>query len=235
MQPVPDSPEHAAAAGLAQAVERRLRGWIAATLGDVEIASAAPDRSIGAARAVGLYLMSLGPLAETRATKTPPLQFSALYLVTASSADDLFELAFAAMEQPGQDVDLAPLDAAGWLAFGVPPRPAFTLRIPLRRSRSKPAAAPAVRAPLVLAPTALTSLRGTLTGPGDIALAMARVELVGLGLATSSDPRGSFRFVGVPADAALRVRVLARGSTRDFDVGRAGDLAGALRLSMDFP
>ncbi len=230
------SGDRAESAGLAGAVEQRLHAWVAEVLGDVAIRSSAPRRVDDAdmgARIVNVYLMALGPLAESRAARTPPLQFCARYLVTASSADDLFELVFAALARPDYEVDMAPLDASCWLAFDAAPRPAFSIRVALRLARER-RPAPMVRAPLVLAPASMVTLQGHLTGPGDIGIAAARVELAGLGMATSSDSSGRFRFVAVPSDAALRVRVQARGSTSDFEVGRAGDLANGLRLHMDF-
>jgi hypothetical protein len=215
-------------------VAQRLSDWAGSVLADIAIVATPPAREEPEGRWIGLYLMALAATAGTRGVKAPPLQFGVRCLVTASSADDLFELAFDAMDRPEFEVDFEPLTAEGWLAFGAPPRPAFALRVPMRKTRLRPVA-PAVRAPLVIAPTPLVALLGAVVGPTEIGVAGAKVELAGLGLSTLTDHLGRFRFGGVPADRALRVRVLARGSTQVFEPGAAAALRGPLQLRMNFP
>ena len=238
-QPTPLDPVRIAApvsvaSAPAAAVEQDLRDWIASVLGTVEIASTAPGPLEAGRRAVGLYPYALAPIEATRGTRAPPLQFMVRVLVTASTTADLFELAFAALARSDVEVDLQPLDATGWLAFGTAPRPAFALHWPVRKSRVEHSA-PRVRAPLLLAPTNLIVLRGVVSGPGEVPMAGARVVLAGLGLAATTDRAGVFRFVGVPSGQALHLRVSARGSTQDFEAGTAGAAVEPLALRMQFP
>ncbi len=234
LTPAPRGSGDATALDAADGVERRLREWAGAVLAGVDIVTTPPARSEPAGRWVGLYPMALAATAGTRGVKAPPLQFGVRCLVTAARADDLFELAFDAMERPEFEVDLEPLAAEGWLAFGAPPRPAFGLRVPMRRMRPRPMAPP-VRASLVIAPTPLVALLGTVLGPNELGVAGAKVELAGMGLSTLTDPRGRFRFAGVPGDRELRLRVLARGLTQTFEPGAATGLRAPLQLHMNFP
>ena len=226
----------------AQAVLQRLQAWIQAVLGDVPVSLEAPGRIGDDSRRIGLYLLDLGPLGQTRNVKATPLQFSLRYLVTAwgpAPADvqsDLCELAFAALDSVEVDVDFEPLPAASWAAFGTAPRPSFTLRMPLRKERVL-ALAPPVRQPPVVHAATVRTLRGIVLGPQDMPLAAARVELPGLGRSTVTDPEGLFRFDGVPADR-LRLRVLARGAVQEFDAAAAqgsGDEHLPLRMTLPSP
>ena len=217
-----------------RSVAQRLADWAGSVLADITIVTTPPAGETPEGRWVGLYPMALATTAGTRGVKAPPLQFGVRCLVTTAFADDLFELAFDAMDRPEFELDFEPLATEGWLAFGAPPRPAFALRVPMRKARLRPAA-PAVRAPLVIAPTPLVALLGTVVGPNEIGVAGAKVELGGLGLSTLTDHLGRFRFGGVPADRVLQVRVLARGSAQAFEPGSAAALRGPLQLRMNFP
>ena len=217
----------------ARSLAQRLSDWTGTVLLDVEIIAAAPARELPAGRWIGLYPMALEATAGTRGAKGPPLQFGVRCLVTAAQDDDLFALAFHALDTPELGVDLEPLAAEGWLAFGAVPRPSFVLSLPMRKTRLRPVALP-VRVPLVITPTPLVVLMGAVLGPGDIGVAGAKVELGGLGLSAMTDPHGRFRFGGVPGDRALLVRVSARGSQQAFEPGTAAGLRGPLQLRMIF-
>lgn len=218
----------------ADGITRQVCDWAGSVLAGVDIVTTPPARSGPEGRWVGLYLMALATTVGTRGAKAPPLQFGVRCLVTAAVADDLFELAFDAMDRPEFEVDFEPLAAEGWLAFGAPPRPAFALRLPMRKTRLRPVAPP-VRAALVITPTPLAALLGTVLGPNETGVAGAKVELAGLGLSTLTDHRGRFRFAGVPGERALRVCVLARGITQTFEPGAGAALRGPLQLRMNFP
>lgn len=215
-------------------VSKRLVDWAGSVLDNIAIITTAPACEMPAGRWVGLYPMALATTAGTRDLKAPPLQFGVRCLVTTAVADDLFELAFDAMDRPHFEVDFEPLTAEGWLAFGIPPRLAFALCVPMRRVRLRPVAPP-VRAALVITPGPLIALLGAVVGPNEIGIAGAKVELTNLGLSTFTDHLGRFHFHGVPVDRALRVRVLARGTTKVFEPGAAAALHGRLQLHMSFP
>ena len=226
--------------GFAQALEQRVVAWVYSVLDDsVAVVFAPPGPAPLAERSVCLFLMALAPSESTRGANAPALQFSVRYLVTTSGPvlsrchDDLFELAFSAIERPEFEAELEPLRADGWQAFGVAPQPAFAIRLPLRRARVRPAAPP-VRVPLVLAAAGLLPLRGSVLGPGDVAVANARVEIAGMGMAVTTDPQGRFRFAGVPVGRVLRLRVLARGATQEFETEAVADVRGPLQLRMNF-
>ncbi|MFL6661626.1 MAG: hypothetical protein ACJ8G7_05560 [Rhizobacter sp.] len=217
-----------------------MKTWVRDVLGEVPTSFEAPGAARPPGRSIGLYLLDLAPAASTRGDTRPPLQFRVRYLVTAwgddasATHDDLCELAFAAMETPEFEVDVEPLGLAAWSAFGTPPRPSFSVRLALRKERPR-LAAPWVRAPLVLAPSAMLPLHGVVLGPGDVGLAGARVELRTLGLVSLTDHEGRFRFAGAPADRALRLRVQARGKTQEFQSEGAGTPERPLHLRMEFP
>jgi hypothetical protein len=84
------------------------------------------------------------------------LQFEARFLVTAeapdpsAAADDLADLAFAALDAADCECDLTPLPAAAWHALGTPPRPSFTVAVTVRRDRAVVLAVPVREAVLKL-------------------------------------------------------------------------------------
>ena len=113
-------------------------------------------------------------------------------------------------------LELSPLAAETWAALGVAPRPSFVLGALVRRERPEPEA-PLVRMPLEVRYASITELRGTVLGPGDVALMGALVELPALQIRTRTDARGRFRFASVPRDPKeLHLLVQAKG--RQFQV-----------------
>ena len=220
-------------------VDERMKTWVHDVLGEVQTSFKPPGETFPPGRSIGLYLLDLLPAASTRGDSRPPLQFCVRYLVTAWSEEasvahnDLCELAFSAMEKPEFEVGIEPLEAAAWAAFGTPPRPSFSVRLVMRRERPR-SAAPSVRAPLVVAPSAMVPLHGLVLGPADVPVAGARVELRTLGLVTLSDHQGHFRFSGVPADRSLRLLVQARGVTQEFQTEGTGASDRPLQLRMTF-
>lgn len=219
-------------------VDRRLASWAGTVLGKVAICFDAPGKP-AAERSVGLYLLELAPLSPPRGSKAAPLQFGLRYMVTTAAEDaaaahrDLGELAFAALANPEFEVDFEPLPAATWAAFGAAPRPAFSIRMPLRKARTEHAVQQ-VRQPLVLEQSPIVGLRGAVLGPGDVPLSGAWVELASLGQSTHTDHKGRFRFAGVPAQGSLRLRVRAKGVEQEFasDVSGGSDQPLLLRLNL---
>jgi hypothetical protein len=91
---------------------------------------------------VSLYLLELVQSKPARDLTPAPLQIDVRYLVTAwSSAKDkehkaLGDIAFAALEREDVSTSFKPIDPALWLAFGIPPRAAFFLQVPVRMERT---------------------------------------------------------------------------------------------------
>lgn len=219
-----------AAGGGFEAVDQRLKDWVASLLPDRRISLSVPVGQ-SAEPLVGLYLLELQPSTPaTTPVRRNPLQIRLGYLVTALAEYPeeahrmLWTLAFAAMETPGFEVEMAPLSAELWQAFGVPPQPSFMLRVPLQYPRP---AEPAhlVESAIELHASPMVSLTGMLLGPGDLPIANARVELPALRLFCRTDGQGRFRFAAVPSrDETCRFRIQARG--REFAVDaecKAGD------------
>lgn len=219
-------------------VDERLEKWAAAALGKekVEVTFAFPP---AVKRGVGLHLLEVLPAPPLRTPKRPPLQLTLRYLVTASAENPadahriLGELAFAALENPDFDVEIEPLPPAVWTALGVPLRPAFVLRVPLRRERPEPPVR-RVRMPLVIRNAPMRPFTGLVVGPGGIPIVGARVEAPSLGQAAETDVRGRFRFPGVPVGMDLRaLRVFAKGLEVDVKLDRPAPADAPLVIRMD--
>jgi hypothetical protein len=195
---------------------------------DVAVTLAAPGAPPPSPQGIGLYLYQLAPASPTGNTRRLPLQLSLRYLVTAWAETPaeahrlLGALVFAAMENPEFEVDLEPLSAADWAAFGATPQPSFVLRVPLRHVRPEPDTA-RVRKPLVVRATPLTSLQGIVLTPDDVPLMNARVALPLLQRAETTDAHGRFRFDAVPVEPRTKtLTVTARGMTAQFAVEQPG-------------
>ncbi len=125
-------------------VFEHLKSWICETLGDVEVSEeppSAPDRE----RTFCLYLKDIsGSPSSGTVLKRDRLQVQLNFLVTVNGKtlleadDDLAKLIFSALLTDGMDVDLTPLSASEWRAFGLVPRPSFLLKTPLNLTVEKP-------------------------------------------------------------------------------------------------
>lgn len=121
-------------------IDRQIVEWIGTVLTDVEI-SLMPPGDMGDKTLIGLYLKDILPSSPVHTHRRPPLQVSLRYLITSWDKDPvkahrmLYQLLFAALEHDEYDVELKPLAAQVWRAFGLPPRPSFMLRLPLRFDR----------------------------------------------------------------------------------------------------
>jgi len=119
-----------------------------------------------------------------------------------------------------------------WTALGVPPRPAFVLRVPMRRELAV-RRGPLVRRPIEIEIAPAGPLTGFCLGPEEIPLTGALVEVPALNVSTRSDQDGRFAFSSVPRDAThLLVRATAKGQTITVDAGARA--AGAEPLVIQF-
>ncbi|MCF8111185.1 MAG: hypothetical protein K9J85_06815 [Desulfobacteraceae bacterium] len=132
-----------------------LKTWVCKTIGEASVVPDAPG-SAKEDRIVSLYLRKIENSPATASTlKMNRLQMRLTFLVTASSNspheanNDLVRLAFAAMTEKDMEADLTPPSTDEWKAFGVIPRPAFSLSVPLNFEVEKPEVK-LVRKPLVI-------------------------------------------------------------------------------------
>lgn len=197
-------------------IDQRLETWVHDTIEGAVVSLVAPRESEDK-RAVGLYLMDILHSLPVGSSRRVPLQASLRYLVTTWSKSPqeahhmLGMLVFAAMEHTEFEVELAPIPAQLWQAFGVVPRPAFMFRLPLRMERPE-SNVKRVLAPLAIRYSRTTSISGVVMGSRDLPIPDARVEFCSLGLATHTDTKGRFRFANVPVEPrARRLRVQAKG------------------------
>jgi hypothetical protein len=197
-------------------VDQRLKAWVADVVGELPVSLAAPERAT-VEQGVSLYLLELGAAPPARSVRRVPLQFSVCYLVTVGAETPerahqlLGELVFAALEVPDLEVELSPVPLELWTALGVAPRPAFRVRVPVRRERAEPNVR-RVRFPLIAQMVPNEALLGCVVGPGDVPIPGALVEVPALKLSTRTDARGYFRFPLVPSLQSLgRLEVRAKG------------------------
>jgi hypothetical protein len=199
---------------MADEFDERLKGWVGSAIQGVELSLAAPDAA-KTGRGIGLYLLEVMQSPPPSTNRRPPLQLTLRYLVTAWSdkPEDahqmLVELMFAAMENKDFQVELEPIPITVWTAFGVPPRPSFILRVPLRQERPQPQAKLVRQLKIQSAP--IVGFHGLLLGPRDVPLSNCSVELPALNLATSTDYKGRFYFPSVPAAGSKQLLIKARG------------------------
>src|SRR5262249_36272243 len=123
--------------------DERLRDWAANVTPNVAVSFAAPEAK-SSGRGVGLCLLEMIQSPAPSTAKRPPLQVTLRYLVSAWSEEPeeahrmLADLMFAAMENSEFQVEMEPIPLSVWSSFGVPPRPSFLLRVPLRQERPQP-------------------------------------------------------------------------------------------------
>jgi hypothetical protein len=144
-------------------MDGRLKDWVLQILGPTEISLEIPGKA-QTGKGVSLYLFELSNAFPAIGTFLPPLKLELHYLVTAwaeqpEEAHNLIgRLAFAALANPGFEVDLSPLPVETWLTFAIPPRPAFVLRVAVTSERPETPAKP-VTQPLVIQLDQLTEKR----------------------------------------------------------------------------
>jgi hypothetical protein len=204
-----------------------LKEWIASVCDGVQVSFEAPRRD-EEGEGVGLYLMELIHAPPGTGAGRAPLRVTLRYLVTTWAPEPvkahalLGQLAFAAMEKEDCEVELEPLSAPMWLAFGVAPRPSFIMRVPLERQREE-RKVPLVRTRLTVHQSPMRPLHGQVLGPDEVGIMGAQVALPALNLVVSTDFKGRFRFPAVPTQPPItRLRVSARGQEKPVAVDPAG-------------
>jgi hypothetical protein len=217
--------------------DARLRAWLAEAAGGAEI-WLDPPRAGEQRSGIGLYLLELDESPPLRGEAPAPLQVQLRYLVTAWAASVeaehklLGDLVFAALARADLQVALRPIDAGVWRGFGIPPRAAFLLQVPLRVER-KADRGPRVRE-LKTQFVSSGRLQGVVLGPGDVPIAGARVEAPSLGISATTASNGRFSFARVPMEAsAIRLRVSAKGEVQEIDAAPpAGGKQFTIRMKL---
>ncbi len=197
-------------------IESQIGEWIAATQNGVLVRTIAPGE-IAQEKCIGLYLLDLLPATPGEQGAGKLFQLSLRFLITAWADTPeeahrlLGDLALSVAEHPDYDLELSPLAAQSWAAFGIAPRPSFMLRAQLRRERKLPVVK-LIREPMVVRESALVALQGVVVGPKDTPITGAYVELVSLQRSTYTDQKGRFMFSAVPAEPSRKkLRVKAKG------------------------
>ena len=203
--------------------DRDLQEWVQGIVPGVEIIFG-PPRQLDDKQGISLYLLALSDPPPAWMNRQPATRVALRYLVTTWAADDveahrlLGQLVLAAMEKREYELDLAILPATLWTAFGIAPRPAFTLCVPLPIERPEPPTR-LVKGPLVMRSAPVISLQGIVLGPGDSPIVGASVEIPSLSLTSHTDARGRFHFSSVPGEpGSIQLLVKARGRSQTITV-----------------
>lgn len=220
-----------------ESVDQKLIEWAGTLLGGTEISLGAPTQED--ADVVGIYLMDILPSSPARGTRRAPLQVMLRYLVTTGAQNPLNahkmlgRLLFAAMEHPEYEVELAPVSARVWAAFGIMPRPSFMICLPLRFERPD-LTKHKVSAPIEIRRSPLSSMHGVVVGPENIPLGNAHVELPACNLVTCTDSNGRFAFDVVPALPPVKqLHIRARGQEMVRSIEQTDINQGELRIHFD--
>ncbi len=206
-------------------VDRKLKDWVADVTDSADIFFDLPGDSANKS-GINLYLVDVLQTPPTHGPH-PATQVVLRYLVTVwdqrpgESHRLLGELVFAALDNPELEVEREPISLTLWTALRVAPRPAFLLRVILRRERQL-TDAPLVRRPLDVQNAPLGEVHGVVLGPDDIPIAAARIDVPALQVGASSDKSGRFhltapRSVGRP----MMLRVNAKGKQIELDAAEA--------------
>jgi hypothetical protein len=219
--------------------DSRLKSWVDSVAGESLVQVGDPGTEKGEA-GVCLTLLDLIPEPPPRAARKVRLDVSLRYLVSAWAADTavahglLGKVLFAALENPDFEIEKSPPSIEVWKAYGVRPRPAFTLRMPVHKELAE-RPVKLVRQPPVLQTGPAVSLNGRVTGPGKIPLMGALVELPGYNLSTKTDAGGRFRFALVSAEPTDHVLLVsAKGRQSSFRTAEHTANDGSIHILFQF-
>lgn len=211
--------------------DERLESWLKSITQDLEIFFAVPTKDLKK-QGVYIYLLDLLPNPSGRGVRRPPLQITLRYLIFPQAETPkenhrvLGNLLISAMESTEFEVEKNPIPSGIWQAFGVPPQPAFILRVPFTLEREEKLAPP-VKFPVVINQTTLESLQGRIFA-NEIPVANAKVVIPALQITTTTNSDGFFRFASVPSEPKDK-NLIVRAKGREFSVStdqidRSGDL-----------
>jgi hypothetical protein len=223
--------------------DRAVLGWAAEVSGvtnpALSLPVTAPEQT-----SVYLYLYAVADHPPMRGNGRTPLQFTARYLVTVTGPDTLElhrilgELIFAAMEHTTFDVTLEPANPGLWQALGLPPLPAFTLNVPVRRERPERQVS-MVRQALSIDAAPLRVIEGVVTAPGGIPLPDVKVQLDAAGASgasersASTDRSGRFQLTVGPLADEERIRLSAKNHVMTATLADSTGSDGIVRVQFD--
>jgi hypothetical protein len=228
-------------------VTDHLRAW-AEQVTDGAAVSLAPPAAQPATLQVHLYLLDVMRKPVSSGSGPTPLRVQLRYLVSAWGPEPsaahhaLHQLVFDALARPDLEVSETPIQAALWNAFGCVPCPAFLLGYSLQVERYE-RLAPQVRRADARLDVALSTVHGRLLVPNagptgeTMALAGARVEVVGTRTSTTSDRGGYFRLDNVLPDeeGTLQLAVQAKGRRFETAVRELGSAAAPATIELPWP
>ena len=220
-------------------IDDKLSDWVEKILNGIKPDLSAPKDAAGTL-AVNLYLLELVDDALLHSTHQPRLQPALRYLVT-SYADEprdahrmLGTLVFHGLEHNEFEVELDPIASHIWSAFGIAPRPAFILRVPLPRERPRRFSPPVAATGPSTRDVPIATLYGQLFGPNNVPLAGARVDLPALNRFAETDSKGRFTIPGVPAAPQPKTLLIrARGQEHPHIATETGTAAKPVPISID--
>jgi hypothetical protein len=210
--------QEAGGQGMIDEVDQRMKAWVGRIATEAPVYLGVPDRE-SLDRGVCLYLLELGPAPLSRTGKRNAMQFSVCYLVTVGAETPerahrlLGDLVFAAMGDKELEVDLSPVPHALWVGLRSVPRPAFRVRVQVRKEHPLTE----VRC-LSLVDSGEVPLQGRVVGPDDLPIRGAWVALPALQLSTRTDAQGQFQFPRVSSLESLgRLEVRTAGELLSVD------------------
>jgi hypothetical protein len=196
--------------------DQRLIDWAKEVTDNAKISLNEPQ---AAEEGITLHLMEIVPVPPARGLKRPPIQLQLRYLVTARADKPekahawLDKLIVAAMDTEDFEVEAMPVSS--WLAYDMPPRAAFVLKVLARQERLEPPVK-FVTKPLVTHIVNAVSMQGVILAPNDVPIGGASVEITKLNLYAISDDNGVFRFPRLPNQpdgVELKIRAKGREQT----------------------
>jgi hypothetical protein len=204
--------------------DAELRAWLQPLLDGAAVSFDAPPIAVeGSALVLNAYLFDVDRPAAVASSRTPPIELTLGYLVSAWGSDSvaahalLGRVLLAALAQAQYAVELGAAAAAAWGALATR-RPAFVLRVRVAQDRGI-LLAPPVRAPARVESMATGTLRGRVQAPDGQPIVDAVVEIAALSRSSPTGSDGRFVFGGIPPALPLTVHVRAKG--REIDVERA--------------
>ncbi len=201
-------------------IDQLLRKWVDSVAGDVAVSLSLEEKR-EADISINLCLMDILSMPMYGQGRRLPLQVRLRYLVSTAANDVeeshqlLGKLLFSALEKPEFEVDLESVHMTVWQAFGIAPRPAFYLSLPMRVERKD--TAKLIRTPPELVYRKTRDLHGILMGPGNIPVPNGRIELAGLGRSVNADEKGCFHFSSIP-DKPTKRQFFINAKGQNFEI-----------------
>lgn len=163
-------------------IDLRLKEWIATVIDNkYEVSFEHPGRTDNKPT-VSVYLYSMENSMPRSVGREIPLEISLCYLLTVQSENlqeshqKLGNLLFAAKSRSDFEVDFPCLPAAFWQAFGTPPLPHFSLRLPMIMVREIEQT-PRIKTPPRIDLGSITNIKGFILGPSNHPIPGAKITL----------------------------------------------------------